>query len=170
MHMSVKSRRQHFQRCLPEQCLSEKETLLSTPHPASTGPPSVPCQHRHYQGSASAGKRGRLLLRMLNNIGYIILNERFESSSNLIPPWGNRLFITNVKGTFIRTPEDPLLIHSNEKRAERQLSSTTALQVWTNFSGPKPARSAQITPTDHNPIHLHLLIPRAPERTTNQKR
>jgi hypothetical protein len=33
------------------------------------------------------GDSGKLLLRMLNNIGYIILNRRFGLMSNLIPPY-----------------------------------------------------------------------------------
>ena len=47
--------------------------LLHPPAPANMG---TVTDH------ASSAQRGRLLLRMLNNIGYIILNGRFEPSSH----------------------------------------------------------------------------------------
>jgi hypothetical protein len=95
---------------------------------------------------ASSAQRGRLLLRMLNNIGYIILNGRYEPSSHPNSP----------------PPTPPYTLQREQGRIatiiDYSLASTDQFQRVKSCNV-IPKQVHNLT-TDHNPIHLHLLIPR----------
>jgi hypothetical protein len=82
---------------------------------------------------------------MLNHIGYIILNGRFEPSSSLIPPTYTYQREEGREATII----DYCLASIDEFQ-----------RIKTCMVIPNHVHNL---PTDHTPVHLHLLIPRAPE-------
>jgi hypothetical protein len=90
-----------------------------------------------------------LLLRMLNNLGYIILNRRFEPSSH---------------------PSSPPLPPPYTCQREQGRTTTIIDYCLVSADQFQRVKSCNVIPkhvhnltTDHNPIHLHLLIPRGLE-------
>jgi len=94
-------------------------------------------------GRASSSQRGRLLLRLLSNTGHLLLNGRFETAD-----------IPSTPYTFQRMGRKP--------EATINDYCTTSLHHLQRVKSCKVIRRQNHNlATDHNPIHLHLLIPRA---------
>jgi len=87
----------------------------------------------------AADFRGRLLLNMLNSVGFIITNGRFPSQSPTHRPY-----------TFFRKPNTYSILDYN-LIAKRHAPLILTCQVLQNVL---PA-----SVTDHMPIHLHLDLP-----------
>jgi hypothetical protein len=111
--------------------------------------PPAPDNMRTVTDHASSAQRGRLLLRMLNNIGYIILNGRFEPNSHPnSPPLPPPYTLQRDQGR-IAAIIDYCLVSIDQFQRVKSYNVIS--------------RHAHNLTTDHNPIHLHFLIPRVLE-------
>jgi hypothetical protein len=108
--------------------------------------PPAPANMSTVTDHVSSAQRGRLLLRMLNNIGYIILNGRYEPSSHPNSPPSPPLYTLQREQGRIATIIDYCLASTDQFQ---RVKSCNVI----------PKHVHNLT-TDHNPIHLRLLIPR----------
>ena len=112
----------------------KKDQLLHPPSPPTMG---------IITGRASSSQRGRLLLRFLSNTGHLLLNGRFETAD---------------------TPSIPYTFQRIGRKPEATINDycTISLHHLQRVKSCKVIRRQNHNlATDHNPIHIHLLIPRA---------
>jgi hypothetical protein len=102
--------------------------------------PPAPANMSTVTDHASSAQRGRLLLRRLNNIGYIILNGRFESNSRPNSPRCPPPYTLQREQGRIATIIDYCLASIDQFQRFKscntmpsQSTSTTSLQTTTPF-------------------------------------